>query len=88
MKLLSGGQVADKVSYTSTSAQRAGEVAGLEDAYLQFTDLGGSGISVIAGQSRYPIRYSSASCGCRTKTFTRTECVSAKRAPISRTIAA
>jgi hypothetical protein len=27
-----------------------GEIAGLEDAYLQFTDLGGSGVNLIAGQ--------------------------------------
>jgi hypothetical protein len=51
MKLLSGGQVANKISYYVyfLLAER-GEVAGLEDAYVQFTDLGGSGISVIAGQ--------------------------------------
>jgi hypothetical protein len=51
MKLLSGGQVADKVSYyLYFLLTERGEVAGLEDAYLQFTDIGGSGISVIAGQ--------------------------------------
>ncbi len=51
MKLLSGGQVADKVSYyLYFLLTERGDVAGLEDAYLQFTDLGGSGISVIAGQ--------------------------------------
>lgn len=51
IKLLSGGQVADKVSYyLYFLLTERGEVAGLEDAYLQFTDLGGSGISVIAGQ--------------------------------------
>lgn len=51
LKLLSGGQVADKVSYYMYFLlTERGEVAGVEDAYLQFTDLGGSGISVIAGQ--------------------------------------
>ena len=51
IKLLSGGQVADKVSYyTYFLMTERGEVAGLEDAYLQFTDVAGSGVSVIAGQ--------------------------------------
>jgi len=51
VKLLSGGQVADKISYyTYFLLTERGEVAGLEDAYLQFTDLGGSGVSLIAGQ--------------------------------------
>ena len=51
LKLLSGGQVADKISYYFYfMASDHGEVAGLEDAYLQFTDIGNSGISVIAGQ--------------------------------------
>ncbi|MGQ0639812.1 MAG: hypothetical protein ACT4P6_03430 [Gemmatimonadaceae bacterium] len=51
LKLLSGGQVADKVSYyLYFLLTERGEVAGLEDAYLQFTDLGGSGVSIIAGQ--------------------------------------
>ena len=51
LKLLSGGQVADKVSYYMYFLlTERGEVAGVEDAYLQFTDLGGSGISIIAGQ--------------------------------------
>ncbi len=51
MKLLSGGQVADRVSYYMYFLlSERGEVAGLEDAYLQFTDLGGSGVSVLAGQ--------------------------------------
>lgn len=51
IKLLSGGQVADKVSYYMyfLLTERGG-VEGLEDAYLQFTDVGGSGVSVIAGQ--------------------------------------
>src|SRR5688500_4053656 len=51
IKLLSGGQVADKISYYMYFFfSERGEVAGLEDAYLQFTDIAGSGLSVIAGQ--------------------------------------
>jgi hypothetical protein len=51
IKLLSGGQVADKVSYyLYFLLTERGEVAGLEDAYVQFTDIAGSGVSVIAGQ--------------------------------------
>jgi hypothetical protein len=51
VKLLSGGQVAKNISYYAyfLLAER-GEVAGLEDAYLQFTDIGGTGISAIVGQ--------------------------------------
>lgn len=51
MKVLSGGQVADKVSYYAYFLlSERGEVAGLEDAYVQFTDIASTGISVIAGQ--------------------------------------
>jgi hypothetical protein len=51
VKLLSGGQIGEKVSYYMYFlANERGEVAGLEDAYLQFTDLAGSNLSVIAGQ--------------------------------------
>jgi hypothetical protein len=51
IKLLSGGQIANKVSYyTYFLLTERGEVAGLEDAYVQFTDIGGSGVSLIAGQ--------------------------------------
>ena len=51
VKLLSGGQVADKISYyVYFLASERGEVAGLEDAYVQFTDIGGSGVSLLAGQ--------------------------------------
>jgi mono/diheme cytochrome c family protein len=51
VKVLSGGQVADKISYyVYFLASERGEVAGLEDAYVQFTDIGGSGVSVLAGQ--------------------------------------
>ena len=51
IKLLSGGQVADKISYYMYFLlSERGEVAGLEDAYVQFTDVAGSGVAVIAGQ--------------------------------------
>lgn len=51
VKLLSGGQVADKVSYYMYFLlSERGEVAGLEDAYVQFTDVGSSGVSLIVGQ--------------------------------------
>ena len=51
IKLLSGGPIAEKISYYMYFfLSERGEVAGLEDAYLQFTDIGGSGISVVAGQ--------------------------------------
>jgi hypothetical protein len=51
MKLLSGGLVADKISYYMYFLlTERGEVAGLEDAYVQFTDVASSGVSVILGQ--------------------------------------
>lgn len=51
VKLLSGGQVADKISYyIYFLLTERGEVAGLEDAYVQFTDVASSGVSLIAGQ--------------------------------------
>ena len=51
MKLLSGGQIGHKISYYAYFLlSERGEVAGLEDAYVQFTDVGGSGVSVITGQ--------------------------------------
>jgi hypothetical protein len=51
IKVLSGGQVADKISYYMYFlATERGEVAGLEDAYVQFTDIKGSGVSLIVGQ--------------------------------------
>lgn len=51
LKILSGGKVAEKVSYYFYFlASERGEVTGLEDAYIQFTDIGGSGISAIVGQ--------------------------------------
>lgn len=51
VKLLSGGTIGEKVSYYMYFlANERGEVAGLEDAYIQFTDLAGSSLSLIAGQ--------------------------------------
>lgn len=51
MKLLSGGQVANKVSYyLYFLLTERGAVAGLEDAFLQFTDIANSGVSVLVGQ--------------------------------------
>ncbi len=51
IKLLSGGQVADKISYYAYFLlTERGEVAGLEDAYVQFTDVANTGVSVIVGQ--------------------------------------
>jgi hypothetical protein len=51
IKLLSGGPIADRISYyLYFFLSERGEVAGLEDAYIQFTDIAGSGVSVIAGQ--------------------------------------
>ena len=51
IKLLSGGQVADKVSYYMYFLlSERGEIAGLEDAYVQFTDVMESGVSLIVGQ--------------------------------------
>ncbi len=51
IKLLSGGQVAKNVSYYMYFfLTERGEVAGLEDAYLQFNDILGSGVNLIAGQ--------------------------------------
>lgn len=51
IKLLTGGQITDKVSYyLYFYMSERGEIAGLEDAYIQFTDIAGSGISLLAGQ--------------------------------------
>ena len=51
IKLLSGGPIAKRISYyIYFFLSERGEVAGLEDAYLQFTDIGGSGVSIMAGQ--------------------------------------
>lgn len=51
IKFLSGGQVTDDVSYyLYFFMSERGEVAGLEDAYLQFNNVLGSGVDLIAGQ--------------------------------------
>lgn len=51
IKLLSGGPIAEKISYYMYFfMSERGEVAGLEDAYVQFTDLGGSGVNLMVGQ--------------------------------------
>ena len=51
IKLLTGGQVTDDVSYyLYFFMSERGEVAGLEDAYLQFNDAMGSGWDLIVGQ--------------------------------------
>jgi hypothetical protein len=51
IKLLSGGQIARKVSYyLYFFMSERGEVAGLEDAYVQFSDLLGSGVDLLVGQ--------------------------------------
>ena len=51
VKILSGGQVTESVSYYFYFyMSERGEIAGLEDAYLQFNDVIGSGIDVMAGQ--------------------------------------
>lgn len=51
IKLLTGGTLAPKISwYMYFFLSERGEVAGLEDAYLQFTDMWGSGVSLLAGQ--------------------------------------
>lgn len=50
-KIMSGGQVGEKISYYMyfLAAER-GEVAGLEDAFVQFADVGGSGVNLVVGQ--------------------------------------
>jgi hypothetical protein len=51
IKLLSGGQVTDDISYYMYFfLTERGEVAGLEDAYLQFNDVLGSGVDLMVGQ--------------------------------------
>lgn len=51
VKLLSGGPLSDRVSYyVYFLLSERGEVAGLEDAYLQFDDVAGTGVTLIAGQ--------------------------------------
>ncbi|MDT8436941.1 MAG: hypothetical protein RRA92_09315 [Gemmatimonadota bacterium] len=51
VKLLTGGNLAPKVSwYLYFFFSERGEVAGLEDAYVQFSDIGSSGVSLLVGQ--------------------------------------
>ncbi|HEU5208421.1 MAG TPA: hypothetical protein VFU06_03335 [Longimicrobiales bacterium] len=51
VKLLSGMPIAKNVSYyLYFFMSERGAVAGLEDAYIQFTDLFGSGVALIVGQ--------------------------------------
>lgn len=51
IKLLSAGQIANKVSYYMYFfLSERGHVAGLEDAYVQFTDIAESGVSLLVGQ--------------------------------------
>jgi hypothetical protein len=51
VKLLSGAAISDKISYYMYFfMSERGEVAGLEDAYIQFTDVGGSGVTAMIGQ--------------------------------------
>lgn len=51
IKLLSGGQIASNISYYMYFfLTERGDVAGLEDAYLQFTDVAGTGVSLMVGQ--------------------------------------
>jgi hypothetical protein len=51
VKLLSGGTLAENVGYYFYFyMQERGEVAGIEDAYIHFNDVGGSALDVMVGQ--------------------------------------
>lgn len=51
IKLFSGGQITDDISYyLYFFMSERGEVAGLEDAFVQFTDVAGSGVTAMVGQ--------------------------------------
>lgn len=51
IKLFSSGLIAKNISYyLYFFLTERGEIAGLEDAYVQFSDIGGSGIALIGGQ--------------------------------------
>lgn len=51
IKLLTGGQVSDRISYYFYFfMSEHGDVAGLEDAYLQFTDVFGTDVALMVGQ--------------------------------------
>lgn len=49
-KLMSGGPISPKISYYAYFIIEKGEVEGLEDAYLQFSKLFGSGVDLLLGQ--------------------------------------
>jgi len=49
-KILSGGSLAPKISYYGYFIIEKGEVVGLEDAYLHFQQLFGTGIDLLFGQ--------------------------------------
>ena len=51
LKVLSGGQVANKISYYMYAlVSERGALVGLEDAFIQFSDLGGTGVNLAVGQ--------------------------------------
>ncbi|HSG67793.1 MAG TPA: hypothetical protein VK994_03740 [Bacteroidales bacterium] len=51
VKLLSGGEISKKLSYYFYFyMSEMGEIAGIEDAFLTYSDLFGSGINISAGQ--------------------------------------
>lgn len=51
IKLLSGGRISERASYyLYFFMSERGEVAGLEDAYVQFSDVLGSGVDLLVGQ--------------------------------------
>lgn len=51
VKVLSGGQLASRISYYFYFfLSERGEVSGLEDAYIQFTDIGNTGVNLLVGQ--------------------------------------
>src|SRR5690606_28808098 len=51
VKLMSGSPIGERISYYKYFyMSERGEVGGLEDEYLQFTDVGRSGISLMVGQ--------------------------------------
>jgi len=49
-KALSGGPISERVSYYVYFILEEGDVTGLEDAYLQFLKVAGTGMDVLAGQ--------------------------------------
>ena len=49
-KALSGGPIGEKISYYGYFIIEEGDVVGLEDAFLQFSGLFGSGIDLVVGQ--------------------------------------